>query len=430
MEQVKTRFFRVIKTKFIFNTSWIVGERVYQILLNLFITIFVARYLGPENYGILNYGASFIAFFLPLSSLGLEGVIIKELVKDSNDEGVIVGTSILMRFFASILSMISILVLIYSLNSNDSLIVKVAFIQSVTLIFKSVQIIEFWYQSKLMSKYSSIIKGIAYTIMSSYKIVLLIFSKNVLWFAFATALDSIVIAMLFLYSYNKASSKKIRFSFSTAKLLFYQSHHFILSGMIVAVYNQIDKIMIGQILNQTEVGFYSVAVAICGMWTFIPQAFINSGRPIIMKLKDVNPNQYLTRLKQLYFFIFWLGVLFAIFISVFSKPIILILYGSDFLNARIPLLISVWYTIFATLGVARGVWILSENKNSYVKKYLFWGSVLNLVLNFLLISRIGINGAAISTLITQIFTAFIAPLLYKETRVHTKILLEAIIYRF
>ena len=82
------------------------------------------------------------------------------------------------------------------------------------------------------------------------------------------------------------------------------------------------------------------------------------------------------------------------------------------------------------MGSARGIWILCENKNRYTKLYLLWGLLVNLILNWLLIPRMGIEGAALATLITQIVTCIIAPVFYKETRIHTWILLQSILLRW
>lgn len=429
IKQLKKHFRGSSRQRFLANTGWIVIERIYQMLISLVVGVITARYLGPANYGIINYAASFIAFFSSICTLGLEGIIVKELVDNPEREGEILGSGILMRLASSALSMIAILILISILNRNDTLMLVVAALQSIALLFRSVDLIEFWYQSKLQSKYSSIIKGIGYTIMSLYKVILLITRKSVEWFAFSTTVDSIVIAILFLYFYHRQGGKRFRFRLTTAKKLISQSYHFILSGLIVVIYSHMDKVMIGQYLDEKQVGLYSAALTICNMWVFIPRAVINSARPLIIKLKGQNEDLYIRRLKQLYSSIWWMGIFFALGISVFSRLIVLILYGREYLASVPSLIIASWYTIFSVLGTARGIWILCEKKYKYVKRYLSWGAIVNLILNAILIPIWGIEGAAFATLITQIVTAIIAPIFYKETRIHSKYALEALIFK-
>jgi O-antigen/teichoic acid export membrane protein len=427
--QLKKQINSSSRQKFLANTGWIVGERVYQMLISLVVGVMTARYLGPSNYGIINYAASFIAFFSSICTLGLEGIIVKELVDNPEREGELLGSGIIMRLASSLISMIAILILISVLNRNDIVMLVVATLQSIALLFRSVELIEFWYQSKLQSKYSSIIKGIGYTTMSLYKVVLLITGKSVEWFAFSTTVDSIIIALLFLYFYHRQGGNRLRFRFTTVKELISQSYHFILSGIIVVIYNHMDKVMIGQYLSEKQVGLYSAAITICNMWVFVPNALINSARPLIMKLKGQNEDLYVRRLKQLYSFIWWMGIAFALIISAFSTLIVLILYGRQYLDAVPSLIIASWYTVFSVLGTARGIWILCEGKYKFVKRYLSWGVVVNLVLNTILIPMWGIEGAAFATLVTQIVTAIIAPVFYKETRIHSKYVLEALFFK-
>ncbi len=417
---------RMINKKMFSNASWLVAERVYQMAINLILTMLTARYLGPSNYGLLNYTASFIAFFIPISTLGLEGVFVKELITHPNNEGMIIGSGLVMRIASSFISMVFIISIITIINPHDKLILILAAAQSLALLFRSFELIEFWYQSKLKSKISSIMKASAYTITALYKLMILLMNKNVVWFAFSITIELAIISLFSIISYHKYSGGKLSFSLIEAKNLLKQSYHFIFSGLLVAIYAQIDRVMIGKMLGREQVGYYAVAIVICGLWTFIPQALINSSRPLIMELSNQNTNEYIKRLKQLYSVIIWGGIGFASFITIFAKWIVLILYGKEYLAAVFVLRIAVWYTIFSSLGVARGIWIVCEKKNRYVKKYLFWGTIFNIILNWILIPTMGIQGAAFATLMTQLITTIVAPLFYKETRIHTFYIFDSI----
>lgn len=419
----------VKSNKFISNTSWMVGEKIFEMCISLVIGMITARYLGPSNYGTINYCISFVTFFTSVCTLGLEGIIVKELIDNPKQEGYLLGTGIFMRCISSFLSIICIVIILKILKPHNNIVLIVGFLESIALLFRSFDLINFWYQSKLESKYASIIQSSAYVIVSLYKVFILATGKDVRWFAFSTSLDIILIAIMFVISYYKKGGLKLRISFDLGRKLLSQSYHFILSGLLIVIYAQMDKVMIGQILDEKQVGLYSVAITITGLWSFIPNALINSARPIIMKLKSENEELYMKRLKQLYAGIGWIGILFSTFVVLTSKWIVLILYGRDYLDAVNTLNIAVWYTSFSLLGVARGIWIISENKNKYDKKILFWGVVVNLLLNSILIPRYGIDGAAVATLFTQITTCLLAPLIYKETRIHTKYVLEALCFK-
>lgn len=198
---------------------------------------------------------------------------------------------------------------------------------------------------------------------------------------------------------------------------------------MVTLYMQMDKIMIGSYYDNEKVGLYSAATTISTMWGFIPVALVNSMRPSIYEAKKVNEELYMKRQKLLYTIIFWIGVIFAIGITIFSDLIINILYGQEYIEAKGALLIASWYPTFAYLGTARTVWLVANDKYKYAKLNTFWGAITNLILNAILIPKIGINGAAIATLISQFVVAFVAPWFYKETRQSVKDMIEAIFFK-
>lgn len=426
---MKQKIITFMKNKKIKNSIWIISERVFQALISLILTILTSRYLGPSNYGVLNYGATLVSLFLVIMKLGLDTIVVNELVKNRENEGKILGTSIILRLISGFISIIAMTILVCLLHSDSKLIIITSILQSLVIIVQSINILDYWFQSHLKSKYVSIAKGIAYLIVAIYKIYLLVTGKSVIWFALSTVLDYIVISTFLIIFYKKMGGQKLMFDRNIGKYLLSNSYHFIISGIMVTIYTQIDKLMIGSMINETELGYYSAALTLCSVWVFVPEAILTSVKPSIFQAKKDNSN-YLKRLKQTYAIIFWLCVIVALFITIFSKYLILIIYGKEYIAAASVLRILIWYVPFSQLGVARGIWIVSENKNKYSKKYMIWGVIINISLNYILIPYIGIVGATIATIITELFTCFITPLFYKDTRIHTKYLLESIFLKF
>lgn len=411
------------------NMGWMVGGKVFQMFFSLFIGMFTARLLGPKNYGVIGYVTSYVAFFSSLCTLGLNGIIVKEFVKYPEKQGELLYSAIVLRIVSSFLSIIAIMGIMIVTHGKDRTILGIAFLLSISLLFGAFDIINYWYQSKLLSKIPVILTSTAYLIVAIYKIIILVLQKEVIWFAFATTLDMVLIAVFLMISYFRYQGQKLKFSVSTAKSLLQQSYHFILSGVMVAVFAQTDKIMIGQMLNTTEVGLYSVAITICGLWSFIPAAIIDSVRPVIMEAKGKDESIYNKRMKQLYAAIIWMSIFYGIFISVFARWIVIILYGKQYLGAIGPLRIAVWYCAFSYLGAAKNIWLISENKQKYEKWFTLAGAVVNVGLNMMFIPILGIKGAAIATLVTQIITNFVLPSIPSATRKCSKDMIEALLLR-
>ena len=416
---------KLLKNREMNNAGWIIGERIVQTLLSLLVGVFLARYLGPENYGELNYTASFITFFSSIALLGMEGVIIKRMIQNPQGEGDYLGGCMLLRSISAVLCSFVILVLVYYLNPDDQTKTLLALLQTIQLVFQSVNILDSWFQRHLKSKYVSIGKMVAFLAVSGYKILLMATGKSVEWFAFANSLSSIVTATVLLLFYKKTAGPRLHPNLHLGKEVLRDSYHYILSGLMVAIYSQMDKIMLGKMLSDQAVGLYTTATTICGMWIFVPTAIINSFRPSIIELRRSGSERYHLRLRQLYSAIIWLCICVSAVICLLARPVIYILYGKAYLGAVSTLRIAIWFETFSMIGSARGIWILCEDKHKYIKYYLAIGAVVNLILNYLLIPRWGIEGAAVSTLITQVITSIISPMFFKATRDHTKIVCEA-----
>lgn len=401
------------------NISWMICGHIVQMIVNLIVGIISARYLGAANFGTINYVASYIAFFISLSSFGMNGVIIQELVRTDADEGQIVGTVIVMRLGISILSMGALGVMILLLDGDDRTILIIAAIQAISIPLSILNTFQYWYHSKLKSKYATIFITVSSFLATGYKVVLLITYQSVEWFAATTSLDFLFLAILYVWGFYKHKSKDIHLSFSmvVVKRMLKKCIPFLLADIMITIYSQTDKVMIKNMLDSAElVGLYTAAVTISRMISFIPTAILDAGRPIVMRLKNTDESQYQLRIKQLFAVVIWIALLYSLGITALAKEVILVLYGVEYIGAVTTLRIVVWYTAFAFLGAVRDIWLICEHKSNYTIVFTSLGAATNVVLNIPMLRWYGIEGAAIATLITQILTNVIYPLFFKGTR--------------
>lgn len=415
-----------IQKKEIKNASWLIGGKIIQMVLALVVGTISTRYLGPSNYGLINYASSFVAFFMSFCTLGINSVIIKDFIDNPNEQGIALGTSILFRTVSSLCSSIMIVAISLVVDANETETIIVVALSSISLVFHAFDTINYWFQSQYKSKIVSITGLIAYVATAIYKIVLLMLGKGVKWFAFATSVDYIVIAIGLLLVYKKYNGPKLKFSFSKGKYLLSKSYHYILSGMMVVIYGQTDKLMIKHMLDKSEVGFYSVGTTVSGMWVFILAAIIDSMYPTILGLYGKSKEAFDKKNKQLYAIVFWFSVIVSLGFTIFGDLIVSILYGKAYAPAVAPLKIITWYTAFSYLGVARRAWLVSNDKQKHLKKIYAFAAVFNVVLNYILIPHYGASGAALASLITQVMTSLVIPYCLKDLRENAKLMMEAI----
>ena len=340
-------FSSLLKNKEFKNAGWLIGGKVIQMILSLFVGVITARYLGPSNYGLISYGSAYVSFFSAICSLGINSVIIKNFIDNPDEQGETIGSALVMRLISSFLSILMIIGIVSILDRDEPTTIIVVALCSLGLLFNIFETFNYWFQYQYKSKITAIATLIAYILTSVYKIVLLVLNKDVLWFAFSTTLDYIVVAIVLLIFYKKYGGAKLSFSRKKSKELLRISYHFILSAMMVAIYGQTDKLMLKQMLNEEIVGFYTIATAVCTMWTFVLQAIIDSMYPTILDLKFKNQEQYEKKNRQLYAITFYVSCFVSILFTLLGDFVIRILYGTEYLPAADMLKVITWYTAFS-----------------------------------------------------------------------------------
>lgn len=408
------------------NASWIVACKIAQSVLQLIVGMLCARYLGPANYGLINYAASIVAFALPLMRLGLNATMVHEFVETPEKEGEIIGTSLVLNISSSFLCIMGVSAFAAVANAGDKTAITVCVLYSFSLLFAAVEMIQYWYQYKLMAKYSSLIMFGAYLIVSVYKIYLLMTGKSVYWFALTNALDFGIIGISLIILYCIKGNSKFSFSLQRAKTMLSKSKHYILSSMMVVMFQSTDHIMLTSMAGVTENGYYTAAITCAGVFQFVYIAVVDSFRPLILSSKKENNADYSLNVSRLYGVIIYTALAQSFVFTLFAKYIVGVLYGADY-ESSIPILrILVWYLAFSYMGTVRNVWILAEQKQKYLWIINLSGAVFNIILNAILIPHWGACGAAFASLMTQVFANFVLGFIIKPIRENNSLLLAGL----
>lgn len=418
---------KLFQNKIVKNAGWLIGGKIAQSVLAFIIGILTARYLGPSNYGTISYAASVVAFVGAFVNLGLGNVLVQEFTNHPDEEGKIIGTSIIMSIFSALTCILGVTVYTFCVDVGDTVTNVVVILYGIMLIAQAFEIIQYWYQYKLLSKYMSVVSLIAYIIISIYKFILLATGQSVYWFAIAYSIDYFIIAIALLVIYKKLRGEKISFDWNIGKRMLSSSKHYIVSGIMMTIFAQTDRVMIKLMIDKASVGYYSAAVNCAVITQFVFTAVIDSFRPVIFQAKkDNNEKSYTDNLVRLNSIVVYLSLLQSIAFTVFAPLVINILYGADYTPAIKALQIVVWYTTFSYLGSVRNVWVLAENKQKYLWILNLAGALMNVVLNYFLIPVWGIYGAAVASLITQIFTNIIMNVIVWPLRHCNRYILKAL----
>jgi O-antigen/teichoic acid export membrane protein len=400
------------------NIGWLAIDKTLRLSLGLVVAALLARFLGPEQYGVWSYAIAFASLFGIIASLGLDGVVVRELVTSPERRDEILGSAFLLKLCGGILAFVVAITTIVMLKPSDRLMQILLVLTAGSFIFEAFGVIDLFFQYRVSSKYSILSKDAAFVLVTALRLGLIVTGASLVAFAATTLVEAILGAtfLAFAYVLRGESFRNWRGSVLVASRLMRDSWPLAFSGLAIMIYMRIDQIMLGELIGQRQVGWYAAALRLSELWYFVPIAIAGSMFPRIVDLRRSNVQEYERRIQQLYDFLTWLSIGGALLISLIAVPVIRLLYGDLYLEAAKILRIHVWTGVFVTLGIASGKYLLAENLAMVVLFRSVAGAVLNVLLNVVLIRGYGVIGAAISTLIAQMLAAYGFDLLFRSTR--------------
>ena len=404
--------------KYLANTSWLMGERVIRMVVSLFVGIYVIRFLGPERFGILSYVLSFVLLFSPLLHLGHREIIVLDLVKSPEKRDLILGSAILLRLGGSVLLLGGVSVGIQFVENDQQTLLMIVII-SVGIMFQSWELVDYYFQSQVQSKYTVWAQTIQLIVVSLCKLSLIFWQASLFWFVIVFSIEYVILAILYLimYIWRVGWFPIRRCNLKYTQKLLKNSLPLLFSTMAIMIYMKIDQIMLKELVGAASVGIYSAAVKLCEVWYQFPVLIAGSYYPVIIAAKASNSELYYSYLQKLYSFLIWGAIAIAIPTTIFSDWIIHNLYGNEFAKSVVILQIYAWASVFVFMGVANHKWLLIENCQKYILLTTLLGMVINIVCNMILIPLYGASGAAVASLISYGIGSYGSLLFFPRLRV-------------
>ncbi|WP_090043508.1 flippase [Limnohabitans sp. 2KL-27] len=404
--------------KIVDNMGWLFFDKVLRMGVGLLVGVWVARYLGPEQFGLLSFASAFVGMFGAVAGLGLQSIVVRDMVQDPSCKEETLGTAAVLQLVGGLLAYGCVMGTIFWLRPDEGLAKLLVAILGSIVLFKFSDVALYWFESQVLSKYIVWVQNGCFLVFAAIKVGLIVSNAPLLAFAWTTAAEALIVSVLILFMLGLHGPKlqKLRFSLLRAKTLLLDSWPLLLSGMAIMVYMKIDQIMLGQMLDDDAVGIYSAAVRISEVWYFIPMMIMASVFPAILEAKKRDETQYLQRLQRLYDLMVWLSVAIALPMTFLSTPIVIALFGSAYAESGPVLAIHIWASVFVFLGVASSQWFVTENRQILSFQRTLLGLIINVLFNLFMIPKFGGNGAAVATLLGQITAAWLFDLIQAPTR--------------
>lgn len=420
----KLLFDKLKNNRIAFNAGWIIACKLCKAALTLLSTMIVSRYLGAEKYGIISYVGSLVVFVTPIMQLGINEILIHEIILNPDEEGKTIGTTMALNLCSGVLCAVSLVCVVSIIDCNERETILVCACYSAQLIAQAIEMIFYWFQAKLKAKHTSIAILLSHVVVVLFQIVLVITKAGIYLFAFSHALEYLLIALVLLFLYKREKAQRLTFSFAKAKHLLNSGKYYIVSGLMVTIFSQTDKIMLKLMCDATTVGLYSAAVSCSRMASFIYIAIIDSFRPAIFNCKN-DASLFEHRLISLYSIIIWSSLLQCALVTIAAPLIVWVLYGAQYAASANVLRLVTWFITFSYVGTVRNIWILANGH----QKYLWWinvlGAIMNIFLNALLIPHWGAYGAAFASIVTQFYTNFIVGYMIAPIRPNNALIVKS-----
>ncbi|TMS79721.1 flippase [Pseudoalteromonas sp. S554] len=420
--------------KIISNTSWLIGEKIIVMVANLLVTVVLARALGAEQYGLLNYLLAIVALIAPVTALGLNAIVTREIVNKPTDTNKIISTSLCLRFGCSLIVLSLFIGLILFSNIIQANEEKLGLILlCLGNIFTCFYVLDFWFQAHVKAKIVTKMKFIIVVSFSVIKVLIALFNPKLVYIVLAFSLEVALIGGGFLFIYIKA--KKVdTFSFKDIDLtygrkLLGQSYWLILSGIASIVYLKIDQLMLNHMIDSNAVGTYAVASRLSEVWYFFANALVITLFPALLKIRD-NSKYYLIKLQKICDILFVSALLLAILVTIFGPIFIVLLFGEEYSVSGRILQWHIWAAVFVFMRALASKWLIAESLLKYSLITHGVGAIINIIANYYLIPLYAGEGAAIATIISYFAASFLAFWFSKSTRLIAVVMLKSILLPF
>lgn len=403
--------------KYFQNAAWMFFTRMFTLGVSFLTTLYVARTLGPTNFGELDYALAVVGIFGIVGGLGIEGVLNRELVKYPEQHNTLVGTATALRLMLGMTA--TTLVIVFALISHIDPISKILLILlSLTYTLSTLTILQQTFLARAESKYPSLIAAAVALTMSAIKIAILLTGKGIIYLASSLLVESVLSGTLYFIAYNRSRQGRLsewRFSPAIARIMLKTGSAVAFLSMFAIIYSRIDQIMIRNMIDATAVGLYGAGVRLVDVWGFIPMIIGASLYPAVLNARKISENLYYKRLRKLFLLYSLPAIGIAVVVSLGAKHLMLLIYGSEFVTGYQSLQIYVW----SLPGTFVGFYIMNILFTDDFRKILIFTSavpaLVNVLLNLAWIPQSGIIGAAWATAISYSLIPFM-PLLFKDVR--------------
>ncbi len=399
------------------NVAWLVVNRVVTKVASLVAIALIARYLGAKHYGALSYTLILTGMFGAVANMGLDGILIRELVRAPEKSATVLGTGLVLRLagaFAAFLLVAS----AAALDPATQPLLPLFLVIASSFFPQAFEITDLWFQKNIQSKFPVLGRTVAVILGAALKAVLVFLEAPLIWFAWACLAEAFLnsLAVVIVFRLRGQTFTNWNFCPRLARDLIRDSWPLVVSGLLVTLYMRLEQLLVRTFFGYSSLGVYNTASQITEAWSFIPAFVLSSIYPLLVEERKTSPQKFEARLQTVFDALTGAGYLVAAGVACAAPILITGLFGDAYSQA-VPVLIiqSLGAPIFFS-GAVRAQYFLLENLNVYHTLTASLGIAVNVALSLFLMPHLGISGAALAGLAGASVAGFLTSFLFKPIR--------------
>jgi O-antigen/teichoic acid export membrane protein len=389
------------------NSAWLLFDRVIKLFGAFFVNAWVARYLGPNDYGVIAYILASIALFWGVVNLGADAITVRELSKNKGNAGDLFGSVFVSRLVCGLIIYIIVFIFLGFKGDGRNLLLYWS-VAGLAILLQSLDVCDLWFQSQSKSKLTVFAKLVAFLCSSAIKILFIKYECDLIYFIFAMLFESIVYAISLIYVFMQNQPDfKIKFSLNTAKNILRESWPVLLCGPGTFLYSRSDQLVIEHFWGSGMLGIYVASISFSQMLTAFPTILYISLTPHLTRIHEEDANKFDSILSRLFRYSIFFTLILCLLVCFCSELFIASIFGDAYIQGTNALQIHVFTNVFIFLGIIQSIWFTVKMKTKLMLPKIAVGAAIGFSLNLLFIPKFGISGAAFSALISIVITDFV-----------------------
>jgi PST family polysaccharide transporter len=413
------------------NASWLLADRIIRMGVGLVVGVLIARHLGVTDFGLLNYATALVGLLSAFSTLGLESILLRDLVREPARRGEMLGTAMALRLVGAGACTLLAVAVVVVMRPGDATARTVVALVAFATVFQSTDVVDVFFQARAHTRPAVVARMAAFGVATAARVALLVAGAGVTAFAVLVLVEAALTAAALVgtYAASTGAMREWRVRAREAGRLLSEGWPLLLSAMAIMLYMRIDVLMLEASVGLDAVGIYGGATRISEAWYFVPTALAAAAAPSITAAHGRDPAGYLAGVRRLLGILAAVALVAAVALSLLSAPIVRVLLGLEYAASAPVLAVHAWAGVFVALGVGQGVWNVCEGLTRLALVRTLGGAALNIGLNVVLIPRFGALGAALATVASYALSAYILNAFDRRTRVIFRMQTEAILLR-